>query len=197
MGESPLSPRLKQLLASLSDSSTVVPPEVKAYRDCVYFNYFEIGLSLQFVPTEGYTLSQGLQMEGLALERLALETIDLYNVPDASPENARAKTKASHYRPYPKFPIELSFPGGASGETALAISPETTGKDIVAPLGEPDRKGGGTGPSSGSIGIWCEWSKLGMMVEFGGDEARGPQAWEKGKDAVWSSLTLFKPKSAS
>ncbi|KZW01999.1 hypothetical protein EXIGLDRAFT_736731 [Exidia glandulosa HHB12029] len=148
---------------------------------------------MQFLPAEGYTLSPGLQMEALELGRLVLETIDIYNVPAAAPENERAKSKASNYKPYALFPIELEFPS-VSESTRVAITAETTGKDIVAPLGEPDRKGGGTGPSSGSIGIWCEWSKLGVMVEFGGDEARGPQAWEKGKDAVWSSLTLFRPK---
>lgn len=198
MGETPLSPRLKQLLTSLSDAASVSTPhpEVKAYRDCVYFNYFDLGLSLQLLPAEGYVLSQGVQMEALELGRLALETIDVYNVPAAAAENERAKSKASHYKPYPLFPIALAFPE-VSEEARVAITPETTGKDIVAPLGEPDRKGGGTGPSSGSIGIWCEWSKLGVMVEFGGDEARGPQAWDKGKDAVWSSLTLFKPKTTA
>jgi len=29
------------------------------------------------------------------------------------------------------------------------------------------------------------------MVEFGGDESRGPQAWEKGKDAVWKVISIF------
>jgi len=33
------------------------------------------------------------------------------------------------------------------------------------------------------------------MVEFGGDEARGPQAWERGKDAIWKVITLFSQTS--
>ncbi|XP_006454648.1 hypothetical protein AGABI2DRAFT_189890 [Agaricus bisporus var. bisporus H97] len=71
--------------------------------------------------------------------------------------------------------------------------PETTGKEFVQALGEPDRKGGGTGPSSGSIDIWCEWTKDGIMVEFGGSQAKGPNVWETGKDAVWKVVTLFRP----
>ena len=68
-------------------------------------------------------------------------------------------------------------------------------QELVSVLGEPDRKGGGAGPSTGSIGIWCEWSKDGLMIEFGGDDARGPGAWERGKDAVWKVITLFQPKN--
>ena len=75
----------------------------------------------------------------------------------------------------------------------LSVLADTSGKDFVQALGEPDRKGGGAGPSSGSIGIWCEWSKDGVMVEFGGDEAKGPQAWERGKDAAWKIITIFSP----
>ena len=80
-----------------------------------------------------------------------------------------------------------------SASSSKIYSHAATGKDFVKVLGEPDRKGGGAGPSSGSIGIWCEWSKDGLMVEFGGDEARGPQAWERGKDEVWKVITLFPP----
>ncbi|KAF8140388.1 hypothetical protein EV363DRAFT_1393296 [Boletus edulis] len=74
------------------------------------------------------------------------------------------------------------------------IEKDTTGKEFVAWLGEPSRKGGGTGPSSGSIHIWCEWSQQGIMVEFGGNDARGPQAWERGGNAVWRVVTVFAPK---
>lgn len=74
---------------------------------------------------------------------------------------------------------------------ALELTRDATGKDIVRALGEPDRKGGGTGPSSGSINIWCEWTRDGIMIEFDGGNARGAKAWEEGKDAKWKVLTLF------
>jgi len=69
------------------------------------------------------------------------------------------------------------------------------GKEFIALLGEPNRKGGGAGPSSGSIGIWVEWTRDGLMVEFGGEESRGPQAWERGKDAPWKVISIFATKS--
>jgi len=59
-------------------------------------------------------------------------------------------------------------------------------------MGEPERKGGGAGPASGSIGIWCDWPKEGIMIEF---DASGPQAWEHGKDTKWRLLTLYRPAS--
>jgi len=237
LGRSPLDPLLRDLLVALTDGigvTNAMHPEVKSYRDCVYFNYFDLGLSLQFVPIGGYALAQGLQLEALDLIRLALDTIDIYNVPSSDPANTRAKSKASHYKSYPRLPmlVEFSHKDKSAGPSnSVTVAPEpaavarenldkvsapeltditepanpqpvsvsldahTTGKDIVARLGEPDRKGGGSGPTAGSIGIWCEWSKLGAMVEFGGDEARGPQAWERGREAIWSSLTLFKSRS--
>jgi hypothetical protein len=73
---------------------------------------------------------------------------------------------------------------------SVSVSAETIGKDFVAELGEPDRKGGGAGPYS--INIWCEWTKEGVMVEFG-DHARGPQAWDKGKDANWKVISFYPP----
>jgi len=48
----------------------------------------------------------------------------------------------------------------------------------------------------GSINIWCEWTKLGLMVEFGGEKVLGPNAWEEGKDAPWKVVTIFEPEVA-
>ena len=45
---------------------------------------------------------------------------------------------------------------------------------------------------SGSIGIWCEWSKIGLIVELGGDDVRRPQTWEKGKDAIVEDNHTFR-----
>ncbi|KAG1908249.1 uncharacterized protein F5891DRAFT_1124102 [Suillus fuscotomentosus] len=110
-------------------------------------------------------------LEDLQVDSLVLDSINIYNAP---------KHKATTTKTTTSISIEISL--------------TSNGKDFVSCLGEPDRKGGGAGPSSGSIGIWCEWLKHGIMVEFGGDEARGPQAWERGKDAIWRVITVFPPK---
>nr|GAT44069.1 predicted protein [Mycena chlorophos] len=112
--------------------------------------------------------------------------IDIYNIPKTKPAaNKGSSTRKAElaFATYLDLPITL--------RSTFAVGPETTGKDFVEALGEPARKGGGAGPSSGSIGIWCEWTKDGVMVEFGGIEATGAQAWERGKDAVWRVMTLF------
>ncbi|KZP10540.1 hypothetical protein FIBSPDRAFT_1051271 [Athelia psychrophila] len=207
LGEHPSSQRLSEYLGSLPGGSDV-SPEVKSYRDAVYFNYYALGLSLLFTPQNGYTPTTGLKREDLKYADLVLDSIDIYNIPKPITALAGAKLPrlaelAFSTHPVSPLTLALSSPPIESEDTAPTTRPPsfdvlttTSGKDILAVLGEPDRKGGGAGPSSGSIGIWCEWSKDGVMVEFGGEEARGPQAWERGKDAIWRVITLFPPKSA-
>jgi hypothetical protein len=208
LGERPSSKRLLDYISSLSTSESTIP-EVKSYHDAVYFNYYFLGLSLLFSPKSGYKPDTGLKREDLRDDDLILDSIDIYNVPKPISSLSGGGAKLPRlaelaFSTYPISPLVLSlatqtFP--KEGETTTTrpssfdVFPTTSGKDFVAALGEPDRKGGGAGPSSGSIGIWCEWSKDGIMVEFGGDDARGPQAWERGKDAVWRVITLFTPKS--
>lgn len=172
------SSELKQYLQQLTTNS--VEPEVKTYADTAYFNYHTLGLTLQLIPTDGYKLTPGLAHADLDDTRLVVDSIDVYNAMDD------VKRKADVFAPFPS-PITLTVNGGP-----IVIQASTTGKDFVESLGEPDRKGGGAGPSNGSIAIWCEWSKAGILVEFGGENARGPQAWEKGKHASWRVLTIFR-----
>lgn len=210
LGLSPSSPELAAHLTALrtksGDLSTSTSPEVKSYPDAIYFNYFSLGLSLLFKPVDGYKPTTGLKREELDDADLVLDEIDIYNVPKSSANtNTSTSAKPSNkskptYATYPLTSLTLPLASSPSSEstprpTHFTITPETTGKDFVQSMGEPDRKGGGAGPSSGSIGIWCEWSKDGLMVEFGGDESRGPQAWERGKDAVWKALSIFPPKA--
>ena len=205
LGLHPSSPVLAQHLIPLSTQTPI--PQIKSYPDAVYFNYFSIGLSLLFSPENGYKLTTGLKLHELDNDKLVLESIYIYNIPprDAQTTHPRSKGTSSHtaetaYSTYPDFPLALVLTADARDKdgtlprpTKLNVLADTSGKDFVQALGEPDRKGGGAGPSSGSIGIWCEWSKDGVMVEFGGDEAKGPQAWERGKDAVWKIMTIFSP----
>jgi hypothetical protein len=181
-------------------NTSLTAPEVKSYSDAVYFNYYPLGISFLFIPQKGYKPTGGLKLEDLQVDSLVLDSINIYNAP--KPKTTPTKTTTSSrtaelaFSTYPvlKWKLSLSPEASASNESSIEISLTTNGKDFVSCLGEPDRKGGGAGPSSGSIGIWCEWSKHGIMVEFGGDEARGPQAWERGKDAIWRVITVFPQK---
>jgi hypothetical protein len=181
-------------------NTSLTAPEVKSYPDAVYFNYYPLGISFLFIPQKGYKPTGGLKLEDLQVDSLVLDSINIYNAP--KPKTTPTKTTTSSrtaelaFSTYPmlKWKLSLSPEASASNESSIEISLTTNGKDFVSCLGEPDRKGGGAGPSSGSIGIWCEWSKHGIMVEFGGDEARGPQAWERGKDAIWRVITVFPQK---
>lgn len=192
------SPDLAAHISALVEKSSkpeATTPEVKSYSDAVYFNYYALGISLLFKPVNGYVPKTGLALEELQPKALVLDGVDIYNIPPPKAANASRTTK-SPYISYPISPTTLSLAmiEGKDRPQSFDVTPQTTGKDFVSTLGEPDRKGGGAGPSSGSIGIWCEWTKDGVMVEFGGEESRGPQAWERGKDAVWKIMSIFPPK---
>lgn len=208
LGLLPSSPKLTATLTQVNDGKPAPDPEVKSYPDAVYFNHYPLGLSILFAPQNGYKPKSGLKYNDLEMERLKLDSIDVYNVPKPKEADKSGKAGSSRsetaYTTFPALPLVLSLAADVKDKdgkpierpATIEISAESTGKELVSALGEPDRKGGGSGPSSGSIGIWCEWSKDGIMIEFGGDEARGPQAWERGKDAVWKVITIFEPKSS-
>lgn len=189
---------LKDLVQHSNTSLTV--PDVKSYSDAVYFNYYPLGISFLFIPQNGYKPTGGLKLEDLQVDSLVLDSINIYNAPKHKATTTKtitsSRTAELAFSTYSmsKWNLSLAPEASASNESSIEISLTSNGKDFVSCLGEPDRKGGGAGPSSGSIGIWCEWLKHGIMVEFGGDEARGPQAWERGKDAIWRVITVFPPK---
>lgn len=207
LGLHPSSDVLTTFIKSISSATSQPVPEVKSYPDAVYINYFALGLSLLFSPKNGYKPATGLKHTELRDGDLVLDSIDVYNIPKLKDSDPKTKSTSSRtaelaFASYPISPLVLSLTPNLKGQDGKELSrpshfdvlPDTTGKGFVASFGEPDRKGGGAGPSSGSIGIWCEWSQDGVMIEFGGDEAKGPQAWERGKDAVWKVITVFPPK---
>ncbi|KAG1716007.1 hypothetical protein ID866_1172 [Astraeus odoratus] len=202
LGSTPSADSITNYLSYISRKISAVDalvPEVKAYPDMVYFNYYKLGISFQFAPREGYKPATGLKRNELRDDRLSLECIDVYNGTWASPSNETSpRTTQPTFSSYPSFPLQIPLEASSGNKESrppfISIATNTTGKEFVSWLGEPSRKGGGVGPSSGSINIWCEWSRDGIMVEFGGEEARGPRAWERGKDAMWKVITLFLSK---
>ncbi|KAJ4485969.1 hypothetical protein J3R30DRAFT_1427467 [Lentinula aciculospora] len=194
----PIVDHLNELSFAVKYSGTLIP-DIKSYPDVVYYNFHHLGLSLLFKPTDGYKPRIGSIRSELTEDKLVLESIDIYNVLRVSTSDVKGSQKRTEtaFAAYPISPVFLNVPPieeeGISPPHSIQITRGSTGKDFVQDLGEPDRKGGGSGPSSGSIGIWCEWKKHGVLVEFGGVEAIGPQAWERGKDAVWRVVTIFMP----
>ncbi|KAG8984607.1 hypothetical protein FRB90_005201 [Tulasnella sp. 427] len=186
LGNTPSSPSLIAYLERISSTTNPPAVEIKSYSDAVYYNYHALGLSLLFVPTNGYKPRTGSTRTELKEKDLVLDSVDIYN---AQPKGT--KDSRSGFSIFPSLPSLLRKPGETTSTSTLEVGHDTTGKDFVAFLGEPARKGGGGGPAGGSIGIWCEWKAggEGVMVEFGGDDAR---SWDRGKDAVWSVLTLFR-----
>lgn len=201
LGSSPsaaeLSTYLTELASLSSASSSTVDPDVKSYADAVYFNYYSLGISLLFAPVNGYQPKTGLKREALKDVDLVLEGLDIFNTPPSTNKAAKSAT-TTEYSAYPVLPFTISVSpttkDGKERAASITFLPSTTGKDIVEALGEPERKGGGSGPASGGMGIWMDWSKDGIMVELGGEESRGPKAWETGKDAVWRVISISVPK---
>jgi hypothetical protein len=197
LGEHPSSEKITSHIQSIATSNPLLDiqsPEVKSYPDAVYLNYFSLGLSLLFKPVNGYKPRFKLRLEDLKDEDLELDGVDLYNNPKPKADESKSNPAYTTY-PVSPFTLNLVSIQDKTRPESMNITPETTGIQFVETFGEPDRKGGGAGPSTGSIGIWCEWSRDGIMVEFGGDESRGPKAWETGKDAVWKVITIFPPKT--
>ena len=161
------------IIAGVVASPSPSPPEVKVYSDSVFFNFYALGISILAAPLAGYKPNPA---KALDATRLRIQSIDIFN------SDSKKNTK---YAPFSS--LSLVFPT----HPELLITASTNGKDFVQHLGEPERKGGGEGPSSG-MGIWCEWPKEGVMVEF---DAQGPQAWERGKDAKWICITIFEPSA--
>jgi len=199
-GLPPTSQDVKEYISSLSSLAGVGngdKTQIKAYPDAVFVNYHALGCSIEYRPTNGYKPPSNAQsITDLQTENLALDKIDIYNSPyeddeptSTSPTSPMTKSKTTPtFVRYPSLPLTITF---LHEPKSMSVSTKSTGKDFVVALGEPDRKGGGVGPSSGSINIWCEWTKGGVMVELGGQDARGPQAWDKGKDAKWKVISFY------
>lgn len=105
---------------------------------------------------------------------------------------------------FSRLPIEMAVKRQDGSLITFLLEKETTGKDIVQQLGEPDRKGGGEplkggGASGLGPGAWMEWKvhykkrTVLIMIELAGLEARGRNRWEKEQagSARWGVCTFF------
>ena len=105
----------------------------------------------------------------------------------------------------PGLPLEIkaSRAGAAKTPVRASITHETTGKDLVSMLGEPQRKGGGAGGRSGPA-AWMEWTlqvklaqtgevgEVTLQIELAGAGARGADRWnaERAGACPWAVITI-------
>ncbi|GAA5979853.1 hypothetical protein JCM11641_002719 [Rhodosporidiobolus odoratus] len=219
------SPSVRNFLTSLTRS--LPEPEIKSYPDIIYLSYLPLGLSLSYHPVPPfnptYSTSPTDVLSASTQGQLLLTGLDIYNhtaapLPSTNKQDGREKRqpKKPQYLAFPGFPVLLPSPSSSSSSSSSSsalvnLRPETTGKQLVELLGEPQRKGGGSNATPG-VGIWTEWEtevKVEVEVESRGgqdgkkdDEKRkvkimvewasaGLQAWEKGAEAKWRVLSLF------
>lgn len=93
----------------------------------------------------------------------------------------------------------------ATGKAPIhaTIALDSTGKDLVSMLGEPQRKGGGAGGRSGPA-AWMEWTlqlnmsdtgesnEVKLQIELAGAGARGADRWnaERAGTCPWAVITI-------
>jgi hypothetical protein len=104
LGSNPLSTELENYIAFVVANASLdqpISPEIKSYSDAVYFNYYQLGLSLQFAPKDGYKPASGLKQNQLKNDKLSLDSIYLYNT---IPREKGASSFSTH--PVPPLVLE-------------------------------------------------------------------------------------------
>ena len=206
LGNSPSASSIKTFLSELSGSSPTPTPEVKAYPDVVYHNYYDLGISLCYVPTKGTKIPVNAQPGDLKLD-----TIDIYHNPASETAPIRPgrvpkptfKTFSALPIEFPHVPVASSSSTGESSTTEPATSQSnllldgsSVGKDLVKALGEPSKKGGG----QFWLDVYLEWPALGVQIDLKeqGKEITEEQkkkgmggVWDKAAEWGWSCLKVF------
>lgn len=208
LGHDPSSSPIRGFLTTLSGSSSITTPEIRAYPDVIYHNYYDLGVSLCYVPSRGKTIPTNP-----GPGELKLDTIDIYHVPASDRVSARpGRIPKPTFGTFGGLPIEFpvvplasgssssaaepkapsSTPNSASASTSastttqsetLSLSESTVGKDLVKTLGEPSKKGGG----QYGMDVYLEWASLGVQIDLkdrSGGEMTDEQK-KKGMGGVW------------
>jgi hypothetical protein len=189
------SPRLSSVIATIAGPSTVMKPEVKAYPDVIYHNYYKLGVSLCFIPSTGSKFKKDPKKDDLRLD-----SIDIYNVPaevQSRPPEKKAFSTPSKttFSTFPLFPILIP---SSTSDPEFSLITTSTGKDIVTHLQEPAKKGGG----KLWLDVWFEYPQLGIQVELkdwgigGNGPDSGGGVWDRAATWRWSCLKVFERDSS-
>ncbi len=182
VGTDPVAPSTVAAIRSMTGKSKLPQAQVQAYPDVAYFNYHPIGVSLCCKAKDGERIPDNI--DGF---QLVVESIDLFN---SAPPRPNRSNK-------PVFSQILGLPLPLSD--TFNLKPSTTGREFVIALGEPTKKGGGTG----WLDVWLEWSALGIQVDL--RDPKGTETeeikkkglggvWDQAAGWVWVDLKIFRPE---
>ncbi|KAG0263794.1 COP9 signalosome complex subunit 1 [Actinomortierella ambigua] len=154
------SPLIAEFLATLvGENNKVMQPEIKAFKNVIYHAYKPLGVSLHLLPGE----------------EPVLDALHLYRAP------------SDRFASFPKdFVVRRRCAGTTAaqasfeGETVATLNVDMKGHELLAKLGEPEKKEGGGRLSNCWIGYE---DKFGISIEFVGS------SWDDGEMPM-SCLTL-------
>jgi hypothetical protein len=186
IGQPPSEPQIQAYLSSLS--TTPLDPETKSYSDASYVNYHALGISLCCI-----------QKKGAPGENMVVESVDLYN-PRPTVAVPGRRSRKREWERFKGLPLSIPAPPSTTDGQPLRLDSSATGAALVSTLGEPTRKGGGTG----WVDVWLEYASLGLQIDLQdprGDEVVSEEAQKKGMGGVWdragrwvwSSCKVFEP----
>ncbi|KIO19288.1 hypothetical protein M407DRAFT_223243, partial [Tulasnella calospora MUT 4182] len=100
-------------------------PEIKAYPDAVYFNFYSLGVSLLFTPANGYKPKTGPSRTKLRDKDLGLDSLDIYKSQRMLVPRLAIQAPVT-VLPFPALPISIPKPDNP--ESILQVTQNTTGK---------------------------------------------------------------------
>lgn len=188
IGHPPSAPHVQTYLSSLTTAP--LDPETKTYSDASYVNYHVLGISLCCIRKDGAS-------------EMLVESVDLYNPrPTVAVQGRRSRKR--EFERFKGLPLSIRAPPNSADARPLLLDASTTGTALVSALGEPTRKGGGTG----WVDVWLEYASLGLQIDLQdprGDEVVSEEeqrkgmggVWDRAGRWVWSSCKVFEPTGQS
>lgn len=174
--------------ATGSSPTTRLKAEVSSFPDVTFHNYHPLGVSFSYIPS---TVPGQASSSKLVLDRIDIYIADPSSSAAAPPARPGRQPKPT----FSRFPLDLSlsFPTTSIAlpspppaqpcttssrdtsptasttrerEKIFVVRAQTRGRDFVAALGEPSRKGGGSGGVGGFAGVppWMEWNNVELEV---------------------------------
>lgn len=145
---------------------------------------------LAFLTVE--VVTPGKDASKASADELNLVAIDVYSGHDDN-----------RWTCFTNLPLQVQATQSDGSSLTATITRDSTGKDLVSILGEPQRKGGGAGGRSGPA-AWMEWSfqiampsssqgrNVKLQIELAGASARGVDRWnpERAGACKWEVITI-------